>query len=395
MAEIKCVLNTIKCDESMKAEEDNLVKNFSVEQAKTIHAYHKTIPGYQPTPLQDLANLARKINISKVWVKDESKRFDLNAFKFLGSSFGFAKYLAGSVEEPYSFSELERKIDKETLLVSATDGNHGYGVAFIAQLFGCKAKIVMPQGSVEHRAQRIRDFGAECDILDENFDACVEIAKAEAKKSGGLFIQDTALESDTLEERKTPLAIMQGYMTILQEFTLQAPDARPTHVFLQAGVGSFAGSLAAHLQHLYNPPPVIVGVEPSEAACMYRSCKAGDGLARTVEGEMCSIMAGLCCGVPSVQGWPILRRTVRAFLSCEDSVTARGMRILYSPLAGDGKVVSGESGAVTLGALYSLCTDKTLQELRDMLDINMDSRVLLISTEGDTDPQGFFDSIWA
>ena len=152
----------------------------------------------------------------------------------------------------------------------------------------------MPQGSVLHRAQRIKDFGAECDILDVNYDACVEVAKQEAKKFGGLFIQDTSLESDTEEERKTPLAIMQGYMTILQEFVHQAPDAIPTHVFLQAGVGSFAGSLSAHLQHLFSPPPIIIGVEPSEADCMYKSVVVGDGVARTVDGEMSSIMAGLC-----------------------------------------------------------------------------------------------------
>ena len=256
-------------------------------------------------------------------------------------------------------------------------------------------QIVMPEGSVEHRAQRIRDLGAECNILDVNFDACVEIAKNEAKKVVGLFIQDTALETNSPDELKTPLAIMQGYMTILQEFVNQAPDAMPTHVFLQAGVGSFAGALAAHLQHLYTPPPVIVGVEPTEAACIYKSCLAGDGRVRTVEGEMNSIMAGLCCGVPSVQGWPILRRTVKAFLSCEDSVAARGMRILYSPLAGDGRVVSGESGAVTMGALYALCTEKELQEVRDIVGLTRDSRVLLVSTEGDTDPQGFFRNVWA
>ena len=259
----------------------------------------------------------------------------------------------------------------------------------------CSLQIVMPQGTVPHRAQRIRDFGAECDVLDVNYDACVEIAKSEAKQFGGLFIQDTALESDTEEERKTPLAIIQGYMTMLQEFVNQAPGAVPTHVFLQAGVGSFAGSMSAHLQHLYSPSPIIVSVEPREADCMYKSAVAGDGVARTVDGEMASIMAGLCCGIPSVHGWPILRRTVKAFLSCEDSVTARGMRILYSPLHGDEKVVSGESGAVTLGALYSICTSEHLSGMREQLELNESSRVLIISTEGDTDPEGFFTSIWA
>merc|ERR1719154_660662 len=153
--------------------------------------------------------------------------------------------------------------------------------------------------------------------------------------------------------------------------------------------------MSAHLQHLYSPSPIIISVEPSEADCMYQSAAAGDGVARTVDGEMASIMAGLCCGVPSVQGWPILRRTVRAFLSCRDSVTSRGMRILYSPLAGDQKVESGESGAVTLGALFSICSSDNMLGLRQQLELDQNSRVLIISTEGDTDPEGFFDSIWA
>ena len=251
----------------------------------------------------------------------------------------------------------------------------------------------MPAGTVPHRAERIRELGAECSILDVNYDCCVERARDLALSHGGLYIQDTALESDTPRERETPLAIMQGYMTILSEASTQL-DSPPTHVFLQAGVGSFSGGLAAQLQHLY-PEVTIVIVEPREADCCWRSAEAGDGEARTVGGEMVTIMAGLCCGVPSVQGWPILRRTAACFLSCEDSVTSRGMRILYSPLAGDTRVVSGESGAVTLGALYTIMTHQQHQHIRVELGLSSDSRVLLVSTEGDTDPQGFWDSIWA
>ena len=141
---IKCALNDISSDESMIAEEDDLIEMFSVNKAISILEYHKSIPGYQPTPLQDLTELARKINISKLWIKDESKRFDLNAFKVLGSSYAFAKYLTGEEEKrSLNFADLKKKIDKKTLLVSATDGNHGYGVAFLANLFGCKAKVWM------------------------------------------------------------------------------------------------------------------------------------------------------------------------------------------------------------------------------------------------------------
>ena len=266
----------------------------------------------------------------------------------------------------------------------------------------------MPAGTVPHRAQRIRELGAECSVLEVNYDSCVERARDLAASQGGLYIQDTALESDSAEERETPLAIMQGYMTILSEVSHQLTSP-PTHVFLQAGVGSFSGALSAHLQHLY-PGVSIVIVEPREADCCYRSCQAGDGEARSVGGDMVTIMAGLCCGVPSVQGWPILRRTAQSFLSCEDSVTSRGMRILHSPLGGDSKVVSGESGAVGLGALYTMMSQGEHQHTRDQLGtaiglasnteisssgLTSESRVLLVSTEGDTDPQGFWDSIWA
>ena len=141
MAGIECVSNTISSNDQMKIQEDILINEFSKSQAEAIHRYHKTLPGYEPTPVQDLCELAKKLDLAKVWVKDESKRFNLNAFKVLGSSFAFAKYLAGSSEEPLEFENLAKKIDKNTLLVSATDGNHGYGVAFIAKLFGCKAKV--------------------------------------------------------------------------------------------------------------------------------------------------------------------------------------------------------------------------------------------------------------
>jgi len=345
MDEIRIVHNEVVRNDDLIKEEDEIIKHFNKDEAKIVHQYHKTLPEYKPTPLRDLSSLSRKLNLKNIWVKDESKRFHLNAFKVLGASFAFAKYiLRESRQDEVTFQNVLSKVKQDSLLVTATDGNHGYGVAFIAKLFKCKAKILMPQGTVPARAERIRALGAECHVLDVNYDTCVERARDLAARDGGLYIQDTALESDTEEERQTPLAIMQGYMTILTEFLEQVPDEThsPTHVFLQAGVGSFSGSLSAYLQHMYpENPPTIVIVEPREADCIWRSVEAGDGKMRLVTGDMDSIMAGLCCGVPSVQGWPILRRTSEVFLSCEDSVTARGMRILYSPLPGDERIVSG------------------------------------------------------
>jgi len=218
--------------------------------AEGVLAYHRTMPGYQPTPTHELTQLAAKLGLAKLWVKDESYRFGLKAFKAVGSSYALARRMVGEGVWPLAFPEVASLVPSSLLLVTATDGNHGFGVAFLAKLFGCKARIVMPAGSVEERAQRIRDLGAECEVTKVNYDACVMMARELAKESGGLLLMDTAVEEDTAEERRMPLAIMQGYMTIVQEFLEQVQGEMPTHVFLQAGVGSFSGGLAAHLRHV-------------------------------------------------------------------------------------------------------------------------------------------------
>jgi len=395
MAEIKCILNNITRSPTERAEEAELISQFGVELSREIHKYHKSMPGYEETPLQDLKGLASFLNINKVLVKDESKRFGLNAFKVLGSSYALARHLAGHEDWPLTFKEVAGKVSSKTLLVTATDGNHGYGVAFLAKLYKCRAKILMPSGTVPNRAERIRKLGAECDILKENYDTCVELARKMALDLGGLYIQDTALDTDTEEERKIPLNIMQGYNTILQEVISQMPYVQPTHVFLQVGVGSFSGALAAHLQMIYSKPPTIVIVEAAAADCVYKSAEAGDGKMRCLDGEMVTIMAGLNCGVPSVQGWPILRATASAFLSCQDIVSARGIRVLNTPRPGDGRVISGESGSVPLGALYTICTHEDLEDVKAKLGLDANSTVLVVSTEGDTDPEGFYSCVWA
>jgi len=374
--EIKLVENKVVRGDKALLEEESLIARFGEDEAKQILAYHRTMPEYKATPLRVLDQLAGKLGIGKLWVKDESYRFNLKAFKAVGSSYALARSLMGEDIWPVSFDDVKARVKPSLLLVTATDGNHGFGVAYLAKLFGCKAKIIMPAGSVEERAQRIRNLGAECTIMEVNYDACVHLASALAKESGGLLIMDTAVEEDTEEERKMPLAIMQGYMTIVQ-----------------AGVGSFSGGLAAHISHIL-PQTKVVIVETREADCIFRSAMRGDGVMEVVDDDYTSIMAGLCCGVPSVQGWPILRKTASFFLSCTDSVTSKGMRVLYSPLGDDPKIVSGESGAVTLGALALISTDKRFSGMKEALGLTAESKVLLVSTESDTDPEGFMESIW-
>ncbi|XP_023338649.1 uncharacterized protein LOC111709254 [Eurytemora carolleeae] len=391
--EIRFVRNNIFRTDEMLAAENKILGEFSPEVSEEVLDYHKSLPGYSVTPLINLANLARRIGVDSIMVKDESKRFQLNAFKVLGSSFALAKYILGDSETIRYQDAVEKGCNISTL-VSATDGNHGYSLAHVANLYQLSSKIFMPKGTVPERAERIRRLRADVEVTEYNYDQCVEIAKLFAESNGGLFVQDTALESDTEMEKRIPLSIMQGYTTILQEIINSCPDYSPSHIFLQCGVGSFAGALAAYISNNERLHSKIVCVEPNKADCFFLSAQKKDGFPSSVLGDMDSIMAGLCCGVPSVQAWPILRRSASWFVSCSDSVTRRGMRIFANPLPGDTRIVSGESGAVTMGLLYTILTDKKYENIKTELGLDINSRVLLISTEGDTDPFGFHANIW-
>jgi diaminopropionate ammonia-lyase len=191
---------------------------------------------------------------------------------------------------------------------------------------------------------------------------------------------------------------MQGYGTLIDEAIEQIEalgQDKPTHVFLQVGVGSFAGAVQGYLASKYGGKrPVTVIVEPSTAACIYKSAKANDGKPHAVEGDLTTIMSGLACGVPNTISWEILRDYSDMYVACPDYVAARGVRILASPLKEDPQIVSGESGAVGLGLLSLLMEKEALKEMKGLLKINEESKVLLISTEGDTDPADYRRIVW-
>jgi diaminopropionate ammonia-lyase len=191
---------------------------------------------------------------------------------------------------------------------------------------------------------------------------------------------------------------MQGYVTIATEAMEQLCRIgikKPTHVFLQAGVGSFAAAIQGYFADLFgNERPVTAIVEPKQADCFYRSAVANDGNPRIVTGEMTTIMAGLACGEPSRIAWELLRDYSDVFLTCPDWVAAKGMRMLGNPLKGDPRVISGESGAVTAGLLAALMKNDYLADARATLRLDQNSRVLLISTEGDTDPEKYRSIVW-
>ena len=353
--------------------------------------FHRSIPGYRETSLVSMQCAANKYRVDSIFVKDESSRFGLNAFKGLGGSYCMFRILcekigldAESADYADFLKDDIRKACGEIEFVTATDGNHGKGVSWAAKLFGCKARVFLPRGSVEARRKAIEDAGsATAEITELNYDDTVLYAASLAKKNGWILIQDTSFEG----YEKPPRWIIEGYLTMAAEASEQMKGKTPTHIFLQAGVGAMAGGIASYyLDLLKDKKPFITVVEPRDAACIYRSVLLSDGKAHTVPGDPVTIMAGLNCGTPCGLAWPVLRDHSAIFCACDDIITKDGMRSYARPLMTDPKVISGESGAVTYGLLLTVLNSA---QLRELFKITERSVILLINTEGDTDPEGY------
>lgn len=394
--EMKWKLNTMP-----KSEDANLpiMAEGEIKKAK---AFHESFPQYSETPLTKLDQMASYFHLGSVFIKDESYRFGLKAFKVLGGSYSMAKYIAKETgrdvsELPYDVLTSDTLHDEfgTATFFTATDGNHGRGVAWAAEKLRQKAVVHMPKGTTQTRLENIKKLGADVDILELNYDDCVRQAAREADATPrGVIVQDTAW--DGYEE--IPSWIMQGYGTMAMEAGQQLKAAgveRPTHVFVQAGVGSLAGAVVGYYANLYQDnPPVFVVVEAEAAACLYKGAVANDGKPRIVDGDMQTIMAGLACGEPNTISWDILKNHVDCFIAAPDWVAAQGMRMLAAPLHGDTPITSGESGAAPFGALSVIMTDDNYADLRKALKLNENSKVLVFSTEGDTDPDRYKNIVW-
>ena len=376
---------------------DTSLPIMSLENVAKARAFHESFPQYSKTPLAKLDHMAEYLGLGGLFVKDESYRFGLNAFKVLGGSFAMANYIAKQTHRdvsqlPYAVltSEELRKEFGQATFFTATDGNHGRGVAWAANRLGQKSVVLMPKGSTQTRLENILKEGADATITDVNYDECVRRANAMAEQTpNGVMVQDTAW--DGYEE--IPSWIMQGYGTMASEADEQLREYgcdRPTHIFIQAGVGSLAGAVQGYFANRYpDNPPMVVVMEADSAACLYKGAKAADGSIRIVDGDMPTIMAGLACGEPNTISWDILKNHVSVFTSCPDWVSARGMRLLAAPVKGDPQVTSGESGAVGMGLLSAVMEQEEYRDLRELLKLDKNSTVLLFSTEGDTDPQRY------
>jgi len=364
---------------------------FTRNEAENAIRFHRSLPYYNEAPLKSLSSAAEKYGVGAILVKDESTRFGLNAFKGLGGSYAIFRILCDyfgmdhetSVYEDFLDSDIRKQCEK-IVFVTATDGNHGKGIAWAASLFGCKSHVLMPKGSAESRKHAIENAGASSVLITElNYDKTVALAKKLAKENGWILVQDTSWEG----YEETPRHIIEGYLTMAQEILGQMGGKKPTHVFLQAGVGAMAGGITGYLMDIFkDDPPIITVAEPETVACVYLSVETADGRPHSVEGDPETIMAGLNCGTPCSITWPVLRDAVSFYCACDDCITERGMRAYAFPEHGDPAVVSGESGAVTYGLLLELLKDR---ELRNIWNIDENSTILLINTEGATDPVNY------
>lgn len=314
--------------------------------------FHTSLDDYAVSPLHDLKELANKYHVSRICVKDESYRFHLNAFKGLGVS-----YAASQIKGNHTF-------------VTCTDGNHGRAVAWYAAKTHQKAIIFMPQGSEERRIKAIEDYGAKVIVTTMNYDDTVRYAYDYALKNNYVLLQDTALDNYI----DIPTNIVLGYSTLIHETLIQMQE-KPTHVFLQAGVGSMAGGVCWYLHHHYKDLPIIGIIEASSCACIYESIKQSKNI--KIGGHPQTIMAGLNCGEANPITLPVLKAYASYFIKCDDDITIKGMDRAKHPIGDDPNFSAGESGAVGLGFVETLLENKD-----QTIPFDQNAKILVINTEG-------------
>ena len=342
----------------------------TADDARAALEFWRGAPFYAPSPLVELPGMASELGLGSLYLKDEGRRFGPGAFKLLGAGYAMARALCG--EGPLSWDAAARS-GRRLSFYTATDGNHGRAVAFLAREFGCRAVVLMPEGSSRERFEAIAAEGASVSIEPMNYDACVRRARALAGENGGVLLQDTVLPGC----EALPHEIMRGYGALFAECADALPEP-PTHVFLQAGVGSFAGAGAGALTELLGVKPVYFVAETAAAPCLMLS--AGAGERRCVGGEIRTIMAGLACGEPCEIGLAALLDRAEYFAALPDESAAEAVRALYRE-----GIVAGESGAAGCALLRELMLRPELEPLRREAGLGRDSRVLVFNTETATD----------
>lgn len=357
-----------------------------VKAPAIVRDYLPAFPIYAPTPLVSLPGLATSLGVAAVDIKDEGQRYGLFSFKALGGAYAVARLvreyasrvLGREVTPAELLTDEVKKVASDLTVCCATDGNHGRSVAAGAQMFGCRCVIFLHSGVSQGREKAIASFGAEIRRMAGNYDQSVAEASETADREGWTTVSDFAWEGYT----EIPGMVMQGYTLMLDEITAQAKQPY-THIFVQGGVGGLAAVVAGYfLDRDGEARPRLVVVEPDKANCLQVSAAAGHRTA--IEAGDATVMAMLECYEPSLTAWEILEKGADYYIDVEDDVAVEALRRLARPAGDDPALRIGESGVAGLAGLISAMGDAPM---RETLGLDAGSRILLIGTEGATDPE--------
>jgi diaminopropionate ammonia-lyase len=331
---------------------------------------------FAPTPTVALPGLAANLGLGALAAKDESARFGLNAFKLLGARLTIETLLRDGSLKPGH------------MVVCASEGNHGRAVARAAAAVGCASRVYMARDAAQVRVDAIAAEGAEVIRVDGSYDDAVRVLRDEAAMNGWTIISDTSWPG----YERIPFLIMLGYTRMMDEVGSAVQAVRgseagsrfPTHIFVQGGVGGLLCAVASWCA-FHQPECKVIAVEPADAACLQASARAGRAVA--VEGPLNTTMAGLRNREVSTLAFEALLPNVDAFLAIADAWAHHAMRALATPLDGDGAIAAGASGAAALGGVMALCRDQAMHRERTALELDSSSRVLVIVSEGVTEPE--------
>ena len=346
-----------------KFSKNNILSILSKNEMDEAYRIISTWDNYSPTPLISLNKLSEKLKINKIFYKDESKRFNLKSFKALGGAYAVEKVSRGN---------------KEIVISTATAGNHGRSVAWGSKKLGLKCKIFISEYVSEFRAKVMRSFGADVIRVKGNYDASLKECIKQSKQNNWQIVQDVAWQDYKL----VPKLTMAGYSVMMKEISEQINNEQISHVILQAGVGGMAAAMVAGIaRYLDNVPKVIV-VEPDNAACVMESIKAGKIKKISIKKE--SLMGGMSCDEVSLVPWEILKNSVSYCITVSDDYISKTVKFLANSKFSDEKIVGGECSTPGIISLTGLCNDS---KIKNEINLNENSNVLLFGCEGDADEE--------
>ena len=318
---------------------------------------------YIPTPLVELNKLSEKLNLNKIFYKDESKRFNLKSFKALGGAYAVERVSNGN---------------NKIVVATATAGNHGRSVAWGAKRLGLECKIFISENVTEARGKAMSDLGAEVIKVKGNYDNSLIECIKQSTKNNWQIVQDVAWK----DYIKVPKYTMAGYTVMMKEIVDQIGKEKISHIILQAGVGGMAGAMIAGVARYLKNIPISIIVEPVSAACVMESIKSGKIEKIDIKSE--SLMGGMSCGEVSLVPWEILKSSVKYCISIPDDDIAKTMKLLGNANFSNDKIVAGENAVPGVISLIASCED---EKVKEKIQLDKNSNILLIGCEGDTDKE--------